>query len=78
MNRLPNCVPSDTPHARHMRDARCECGALGRWEFGGFSCSADDHDERMCEIERERCEDLGQCFKCHEDLENCDCGKGKA
>lgn len=58
--RLPDCVPSDTPHARHLRSERCECGSPGRWEFGGFFCCADDHDERMREIERERDDEEGE------------------
>ena len=59
MNRLPNCVPSDTPHARHLRRDECECGADGVWEYGSFFCTSDYHEERMREIERERDEEEG-------------------
>ena len=79
MNRLPNCVPSDTPHDRHLRSDECECGALGRWEFGGFFCCSDRHEERLLEARRRHDTERGVCWSCNEDVPNCVCdGKGEA
>ena len=72
--RLPDCVPSDTPHDRHLRRDECECGADGVWEYGSFFCTSDRHDERMRELER-LCDDERTCPQCFDYVENCACGR---